>query len=71
MATRAVTRGRSLSIEYGHAPLWVRPGQTATVQLASGSQERHLVSCVDLDIPSGRGHITTRKPENVTATTGE
>lgn len=71
MLSRAISRGRSLSIEYGHAPLWVRPGQTVTVQLVTGPQERHLVSKVDLDIPSGRGHITTRQPENVTILTGE
>lgn len=71
MVARAVTRGRSLSVEYEHAPLWVRPGQTVTVALVTGPQERHLVSRVDLDIPSGRGHVTTRQPENVVITTGE
>lgn len=71
MVSRAITRGRSLSIEYDHAPLWVRPGQTVTVQLPTGPQERHLVSRVDIDIPSGHGHLTTRQPENVTITTGE
>lgn len=71
MVSRAVTRGRSLSFEVEHAPMWVRPGQTVTVQLVTGPQERHLVSRVDIDIPSGRGHITTRQPENVVIETGE
>jgi hypothetical protein len=71
MLRRAITRGRSLSVEVEHFPMWVRPGSTVTVTLPTGPQERHLVSRVDLDIPSGRGHITTRQPENVTITTGE
>lgn len=71
MLTRAVTRGRALSVEFEHAPLWVRPGQTVTVGLPTGPQARQLVSRFDLDIPSGRGHMTTRQPENTTITTGE
>ena len=68
---RTVTRGRGLSIEFDHAPWWVRPGHTVTVQLPTGEPARHLVRRVDFDIPSGRGHITTRQPEDVAITTGE
>jgi hypothetical protein len=68
---RAVTRGRSLSIELEHAPYWVRPGHTVTVQLPTGAQQRHIVRRIDFDIPSGRAHIRTRQPEDVTVTTGE
>lgn len=71
MLSRAISRGRSLGLEFDHAPLWLRPGQTVTVQLATGPQVRHLVSRVDIDIPSGHGHIQTRQPEDVTITTGE
>jgi plastocyanin len=71
MLKRAITRGRRLSIEVEHAPLWVRPGQTVTVQLVTGSQQRHFVKRIDFDIPSGRGHLSTRQPEDVSITTGE
>lgn len=71
MVTRAVTRGRELSIDFEHAPFWLRPGQTITVQLPTGPQERHLVARMTFDIPSGRGHVRTRQPENVSIETGE
>jgi hypothetical protein len=71
LVRRAITRGRSMSLEFEHAPFWLRPGQTITVQLPTGPQERHLVSRVDFDIPSGRGHVRTRQPENVSIETGE
>lgn len=71
MVRRAVSRGRQVSVEVDHAPLWVRPGDTVTVELVTGRQVRHLVSRVDIDIPSGHGHITTRQPEDVVIETGE
>lgn len=71
MVRRSVTRGRSASLEFEHAPFWLRPGHTITAQFVTGAPERHLVSRVDFDLPSGRGHVRTRLPENVTITTGE
>lgn len=68
---RAVTRGRSLSLEFEHAPFWLRPGHTATAQLVTGPQDRHLIRSVQFDLPSGRAQARTRQPENVSITTGE
>lgn len=71
MVRRAISRGRSMSLEFDHAPFWLRAGDTITAKLPTGPQERHFVKRVDFDIPSGHGHVTTRVPENVTIGTGE
>lgn len=71
MLWRAMSRGRSMSLEVAQAMYWLRPGHTATVQLPTGPQERHLVASVEFDIPIGTMNIKTRQPENVAITTGE
>lgn len=72
LVQRTVSRGRGLRIQVGAAPYWVRPGSTVTVQLPTGSQERHLVTSIQFDLrASGTANIATRLPELVTITTGE
>lgn len=72
LVARTVSRGRSISVEVGSAPYWVRPGSTVTIQLPTGPQERHLVSAIQFDLAgSGRANISTRLPENVTIVSGE
>lgn len=71
MLYRAASRGRQMSLEVGRALFWLRPGQTVTVQLPTGPQERHLVSRVEFDIPSGTMNLRTRVPEDVVITKGE
>lgn len=69
---RTVTRGRSIDVQVGSAPYWVRPGSSITVQLPLGPQERHLVSSVQFDLAAtGAANITTRMPETgIAITTG-
>jgi len=67
---RAVSRGRGYSLRAISA-YWLRPGMTVTVQLATGSQERHLVSRVSFDLSDGTMTVRTRVPDDVTITTGE
>lgn len=71
MLWRSMSRGRRMSLECAQAMYWLRPGQTVTVQLPTGPQERHLISTVEFDIPTGTMNIHTRLPENVVITTGE
>lgn len=71
MLGRAITRGRKMSLEVANATYWVRPMDTITVQLATGPQERHFVSSIEFDIPTGTMNVQTRQPENVVITTGE
>lgn len=71
LVRRAVSRGRRLSIETAHAPYWVRAGDTIQVQLPTGPPERHIVTRLDLDLPSGAWHATTRRPETITISEGE
>ncbi|ARU53514.1 hypothetical protein CBR64_20880 [Cellulosimicrobium cellulans] len=68
---RTISRGRQMSVEAAAAAYWLRPGHTITVQLPTGPQERHLVSSVTFDLPSGTMHVRTRVPVDVTITTGE
>lgn len=69
---RTVSRGRSLSLQVASAPYWLRPGRTSTVQLPTGTPERHLVSSVQFDLAgSGTANIATRVPEDVAIITGE
>lgn len=71
LVRRAVTRGRQVSLECAAAMYWLRPGQTVTVQLPTGPQERHLIASIVFDMPAGTMNLKTRLPENVTITTGE
>lgn len=60
---RVLSRGRSFDLD-AHAAYWLRPGHTVTVQLPAGEQERHLVSRVRFDIPTGRMSVATRLPQD-------
>lgn len=72
LVARTISRGRAISVEVGSAPYWIRPGSTVTIQLPTGTQERHLVTDVQFDLAgSGTANINTRLPENVTILTGE
>lgn len=65
LLTRALTRGRGYRLT-APAAYWLRPGDTVTVQLPTGGQERHLVAAVTFSYPDGLMTVTTRLPENVT-----
>lgn len=67
--TRLLSRARSFSVS-AVAMWWLRPGDTVTVQLPTGSQERHIVSSVSFDIESARMTVATRLPDNA-STIGE
>lgn len=67
---RAISRGRSITVSATDA-LWIRPGHTVTVQLPTGPQERHLVVSTRRELDTGRMHVTTRLPDDITITTGE
>lgn len=64
---RFLARSRSYTVEAVPA-WWVRPGQTVTLQLPLGSQERHLVSRVGFT--PGRMRVETRLPDTA-STIGE
>lgn len=64
---RQQSRGRSYIVESPVA-LWVRPGDTITVQLVTGAQERHLVTDVDMDLFTGRMTLSTRLPDGAQPT---
>lgn len=70
LLTRRASGGRRVSAT-AIAAYWLRPGDTVTVQLPTGSQERHLVSRVKFFMPSGSMTITTRLPDDSTITSGE
>lgn len=65
MVRRTITRGRSYTLT-APALYWLRPGDTATVQLPTGAQERHLIARVEFAYPAGLMTLTTRLPESVT-----
>lgn len=58
---RMLSRGRSYSISAVSA-LWLRAGDTITVQLPTGAQARHLVAAVTFDLVAGSMDVTTRLP---------
>lgn len=58
---RALSRARTYTLTAVSA-WWVRPGDTITVQLPTGDQERHLVSSVE-HTTGGRMQLTTRLPD--------
>lgn len=69
---RTMSRGREMNLELATAPFWVRPGDTISVQLVTGPQERHLVTDIQFSLAAtGTTNVTTRLPEDVTITTGE
>lgn len=59
-----LTRGRGTRID-AVAAYWLRPGQTVTIQLPTGDQERHIVRAVSFTPGSGSMTVTTRQPENI------
>lgn len=65
-----ITRGRSLELT-AHAAYWLRPGDTISVQLLTGTAEKHLVKSITFDLNRGLMTIQTRQPLDVTITTGE
>lgn len=67
LVRRAVTRGRGYRLT-APAMYWLRPGDTVTVELPTGGQERHLVVSVRFEYPQGLMHVSTRLPESVTIT---
>jgi hypothetical protein len=58
---RTVSRGRSFTLSAISA-YWLRPGDTVTVTLPTGSQERHIVVSVQFQMPQGQMNLTTRVP---------
>lgn len=51
---------------------WVRPGDTVTLQLPTGSQERHIVAATTFDLTDGTMTVRTRLPDDATiSSTGE
>lgn len=63
------TRGRSITLS-SIAAYWLRAGDTVTVKLPTGEQERHLVQQVAFDLNNGSMSVVTRLPENVIITAG-
>lgn len=59
---RHLARARTYTLETVSA-WWVRPGDTVTVQLPTGDQERHLVSRIT-HTTGGAMRLTTRLPDN-------
>lgn len=68
--TRVSSRGRSITFESPSA-YWLRPGQTITVELPTGGQQRVIVARVTFTTQDGRMTVTTRQPDDYTITTGE
>lgn len=64
LLARFLARGRSYSLS-SVAMWWVRPGDTVTVQLPTGDQERHIVVSVDFEVPDYTMTLTTRLPDGV------
>jgi hypothetical protein len=64
---RTLSRGRTFELE-AHSAYWLRPGDTVTVTLPTGGQERHLVASVRFYVPEGRMFLTTRLPQDVEIT---
>ncbi|ONI63902.1 hypothetical protein ALI44B_04560 [Leifsonia sp. ALI-44-B] len=69
LVRRAVSRGRSLTIE-AIAAYWLRPGDTISIQLPTGPEELHLIAAVHFEQPSGLMTIETRQPDDITIQTG-
>lgn len=67
---RHATRGRRVSLR-AIAAWWVRPGDTATVQLPQGPQQRLLVARVEFGLSDGTMRIDLRHPETFDITSGE
>lgn len=70
LLARCLTRGRRVSVT-APAMYWLRPGDTVTVQLPTGDQERHVLSSVGFDPTAGLMSVTTRLPEDAEITNGE
>lgn len=67
---RHATRGRQVSLR-AIAAWWVRPGDTASVQLPQGPQQRLIVARVEFGLTDGTMRIDLRHPETFDITTGE
>ncbi len=67
---RHATRGRQVSLR-AIAAWWVRPGDTASVQLPQGPQQRLIVARVEFGLSDGTMRIDLRHPETFDITTGE
>lgn len=64
---RMLSRSRSYSLT-AIAAYWLRPGDTVTVQLPTGGQERHLVASVRFDPINGTMDVKTRLPDTASVT---
>lgn len=64
---RIASRGRSVPIT---TPItwWLAVGDTITVDLRSGRQDRQIVSAITTRLPEGIQEITTRDPEDILIT---
>lgn len=61
---RYLARGRSYALT-SVAMWWVRPGDTVTVQLPTGDQERHLVASVSFNPRDFTMNVVTRLPDGI------
>jgi hypothetical protein len=62
---RMLSRSRSYRVS-APAAWWLRAGDTVTVQLVTGGQERHIVQSVVFDLAGGTMTVTTRLPDTLT-----
>jgi len=67
LLTRLLSRSRSLALE-AVAAWWLRPGDTVTVQLPTGAQERHIVAGLVFRT-GGTMRVVTRLPDTVSTIT--
>lgn len=59
---RSAERARSYTLT-APAMWWLRPGQTVTVQLPTGDQERHITARIEFDLTDRSMTIETRLPD--------
>lgn len=67
---RFLSRTRTVQLT-APAMWWLRPRQTVTVQLPTGTQERHLVVGVTFDIAAHSMTVLTRRPDTDSILYGE